>query len=53
MKRIRMIGLCLVAASAISATGSASAGPGYGFTGDPLRPIEGKYYGDLIHAGRY
>ena len=29
------------------------ANPGYGFTGDPLRPIEGKYYGYLIHAGSY
>src|SRR5205823_14749692 len=27
--------------------------PGYGFTGDPLRPVEGKYYGYLIHAGSY
>jgi subtilisin family serine protease len=29
------------------------ANPGYGFTGDPLRPVEGKYYGYLIHAGSY
>ena len=27
--------------------------PRLGFTGDPLRPIEGKYYGYLIHAGSY
>jgi hypothetical protein len=26
---------------------------GYGFQGDPLRPISGKYYGFLIRAGRY
>ena len=24
---------------------------GYGFQGDPLRPISGKYYGYLIRAG--
>jgi hypothetical protein len=30
-----------------------TANPGYGFTGDPLRPIEGKYYGYLIRAGLY
>ncbi len=27
--------------------------PGYGFVGDPLRPITGKYYGYLIRAGLY
>jgi subtilisin len=27
------------------------ANPGYGFQGDPLRPIAGKYYGYLIRAG--
>lgn len=26
---------------------------GYGFQGDPLRPISGKYYGYLIRAGLY
>ena len=26
---------------------------GYGFEGDPLRPVSGKYYGYLIHAGSY
>ena len=26
---------------------------GYGFAGDPLRPITGKYYGYLIRAGLY
>jgi hypothetical protein len=25
----------------------------YGFQGDPLRPINGKYYGYLIRAGSY
>ena len=28
-------------------------GAGYGFHGDPLRPITGKYYGYLIHAALY
>lgn len=27
--------------------------PNYGFQGDPLRPISGKYYGYLIRAGLY
>ena len=27
--------------------------PDYGFVGDPLRPIPGKYYGYLIRAGLY
>jgi subtilisin family serine protease len=27
--------------------------PGYGFSGDPLHPISGKYYGYLINAGIY
>jgi subtilisin len=35
------------------ATAYNTANTGYGFTGDPLRPIEGKYYGYLIHAGSY
>lgn len=26
---------------------------GYGFQGDPLRPITGKYYGYLIRAALY
>ncbi len=26
---------------------------GYGFQGDPLRPISGKYYGYLIRAAQY
>jgi subtilisin family serine protease len=30
-----------------------TANPGYGFQGDPLRPISGKYYGYLIRAGLY
>jgi len=30
-----------------------NANPGYGFFGDPLRPVTGKYYGYLIHAGSY
>jgi subtilisin family serine protease len=30
-----------------------TANPGYGFTGDPLRPISGKYYGYLARAGLY
>jgi subtilisin family serine protease len=25
----------------------------YGFAGDPLRPVAGKYYGFLIRAGLY
>jgi subtilisin len=29
------------------------ANPGYGFVGDPLRPVSGKYYGYLIRAGLY
>jgi subtilisin family serine protease len=29
------------------------ANPAYGFAGDPLRPINGKYYGYLIRAGLY
>ena len=29
------------------------ANPGYGFQGDPLRPISGKYYGYLIRAALY
>jgi subtilisin len=30
-----------------------TATPGYGFQGDPLRPISGRYYGYLIRAGSY
>jgi subtilisin family serine protease len=30
-----------------------SANPSFGFTGDPLRPITGKYYGYLLRAGLY
>ena len=30
-----------------------SANPEYGFFGDPLRPVAGKYYGYLIPAGSY
>jgi subtilisin len=29
------------------------ANPGYGYDGDPLRPIAGRYYGWLIRAGLY
>jgi subtilisin len=29
------------------------ANPGWGFTGDPLRPVTGKYYGYLIRPGLY
>jgi hypothetical protein len=29
------------------------ANSGYGFQGDPLRPVTGKYYGYLIRAGLY
>jgi hypothetical protein len=29
------------------------ANPGYGFQGDPLRPITGEYYSYLIRAGHY
>ena len=35
------------------ATAYNTANPGYGFLGDPLRPISGKYYGYLIRAGLY
>jgi hypothetical protein len=27
--------------------------PGYGFAGDPLRPVRGQYYGPLVNAGIY
>jgi subtilisin family serine protease len=30
-----------------------SRNPGYGFAGDPLHPIAGKYYGYLIRAALY
>jgi hypothetical protein len=26
---------------------------GYGFIGDPLRPVSGKYFGFLVRAGLY
>jgi subtilisin len=29
------------------------ANPGWGFTGDPLRPVTGRYYGYLARAGLY
>jgi len=29
------------------------ANPGYGFTGDPSRPVSGRYYGYLTRAGAY
>jgi subtilisin family serine protease len=29
------------------------ADPGFGFTGDPLRPVTGRYYGHLLRAGLY
>jgi subtilisin len=29
------------------------ANPGFGFRGDPLRPVTGRYYGYLIRAGLY
>jgi subtilisin len=30
-----------------------NANPDYGFVGDPLRPVSGRYYGYLIRAGMY
>jgi subtilisin family serine protease len=35
------------------ATAYNAANPTYGFQGDPLRPIAGKYYGYLVRAGLY
>jgi hypothetical protein len=29
------------------------ANPDYGFLGDPLRPVTGKYYGYLVRAALY
>lgn len=29
------------------------ANPGYGFVGDPVHPVQGKYYGPLINVGLY
>jgi hypothetical protein len=29
------------------------ANPAYGFQGDPIRPIPGKYYGYLVRAAQY
>jgi subtilisin len=31
----------------------ALANPGWGFGGDPLRPVSGRYYGHLVRAGLY
>lgn len=36
-----------------AAFNTAPANVGYGFTGDPIRPIAGQYYGYLINAGIY
>jgi subtilisin family serine protease len=36
-----------------AAHNTAKKNAGYGFQGDPLRPIAGKYYGYLIRAGLY
>ena len=36
-----------------SAYNSTKKNSGYGFEGDPLRPISGKYYGYLIRAALY
>jgi subtilisin len=30
-----------------------SANPGYGFAGDPTRPVSGRHYGYLVRAGGY
>ena len=30
-----------------------TAHPDYGYVGDPLRPLDGRYYGYLIYAGLY
>jgi subtilisin family serine protease len=30
-----------------------SGSPGYGFNGDPTRPVSGRYYGYLVRAGGY
>jgi subtilisin len=35
------------------ATAYNQANPGYGYQGDPLRPLPGKHYGYLIRAGLY
>ncbi len=35
------------------ATAYNTANPGYGFQGDPFRPVSGKYYGYLIRAAQY
>jgi hypothetical protein len=37
----------------MDAAGYSTAKPGYGFTGDPLRPIPGRYYGFLLRAAEY
>jgi hypothetical protein len=29
------------------------ANPTYGYQGDPLRPIDGRYFGYLVNAGMY
>ena len=35
------------------AAAASAADPAYGFTGDPLRPITGRYYGHLVRASGY
>lgn len=30
-----------------------TAHPGYGFVGDPIRPVSGQYYGFLVRAALY
>jgi hypothetical protein len=42
-----------VARIVADATAYNQANAAYGFLGDPLRPITGKYYGWLIRAGIY
>jgi subtilisin family serine protease len=36
-----------------AATYNNTTSTGYGFTGDPRRPVSGKYYGYLLRAGSY
>jgi subtilisin len=35
------------------AAAHSAANPKFGFTGDPLRPVNGRYYGHLLYAGAY
>lgn len=35
------------------AAAHAAADPAYGFAGDPLYPVSGRYYGYLVWAGNY